>query len=584
MSIGTQLGAYRLLRRIGAGGMAEVFLAERVGEAGFARTVALKTILTYGAEEEAVQLFLDEARVAAQLNHPNIVQTVDLGYEHDTLFIVMEYVPGPSLSRIVRELNDCGRLMSPEAVAFVGAKVASALDYAWERATASDGRPLRMVHRDISPQNIMVTRSGLVKLSDFGIARASIQSHRTRTGQVRGKAAYMAPEQVRARKLDGRTDVFSLCLVLYEALTATRIYQRASDIESMRAIAADPVPSIRELNPKVPEALERAILTGLAKAPADRWPTADALRRALEEICAPVAGIEREVGKIVQTLFSQLETYDEHGAKHEAWQPTVADHVGLTPQPLGDAHISTKIAELLQTSPHGTVPSAVRSSTFGAHADIVIAEQPPVVSIARLLVLVAPLAVVVAVAVLWWVAPERPAPVQLAPAVGRVEARQNLGKRVESTPGGPVEARPTASAADVPVAPSNRAPSAPGVAGSNPDQVKVTHGVSVRSNSARTANASHPPNPSNRSSKSSAGAKRPRRLSQQSARSKPGATPQADGSDFQRRVLAARRAFNAQGDAKTAAQLSRLLFDLSMRAPTDADRRLLIDAEAQLRR
>src|SRR5262245_52998627 len=186
---GSQLGPYRLQRRIGAGGMAEVFLAQRIGAEGFARTVAIKTILAVGAEEEGIGLFLDEARVASYLEHAAIVQTVDLGFENETLFIVMEYVPGPALSRMIRDLKKLNRFMSPQVVAYIGARVASALDYAYNRASTPDGKVLHLVHRDISPQNILITRTGNVKLTDFGVARASVQTHKTRTGQVRGKAA-----------------------------------------------------------------------------------------------------------------------------------------------------------------------------------------------------------------------------------------------------------------------------------------------------------------------------------------------------------------------------------------------------------
>src|SRR5215472_13552333 len=164
----------------------------------------------------------------------------------------MEYVPGPALSRMIRDLKKTNRFLPPQIVAYVGARVASALDYAHRRATTPDGKFLKLVHRDISPQNIMVTRGGMVKLTDFGVARASVQTHRTRTGQVRGKAAYMAPEQVRAGELDGRTDVFALGLVLYEALTGTRVFQRKTDIMSMRAILTDTVPPLTDANPSVP--------------------------------------------------------------------------------------------------------------------------------------------------------------------------------------------------------------------------------------------------------------------------------------------------------------------------------------------
>lgn len=355
---GAQLGPYRLLRRIGAGGMAEVFLAQRIGAEGFARTVAIKTILAVGAEEEGVTLFLDEARVASYLEHAAIVQTVDLGFEDDTLFIAMDYVPGPALSRIIRDLKKAGRVLPPHVVAHVGARVASALDYAHRRATAPDGRPLALVHRDVTPQNILLTRDGLVKLTDFGVARASVQTHRTRTGQVRGKAAYMAPEQVRAGALDGRTDVFALGLVLYEAATALRVYQRSTDIMSMRAILTDEVPPVRTTRTDVPEDLARVIEKALAKQPEERWQTAQEMSEALQRVhrTHAVALIETEIKALIDELFGPEQfAATPEAMPVEAWQPTIRAPAegGGALQPHRMSQLSPKIAALLRAPDDG---------------------------------------------------------------------------------------------------------------------------------------------------------------------------------------------------------------------------------------
>lgn len=364
---GAQLGPYRLLRRIGSGGMAEVFLAERGGAQGFSRTVALKTIIAVGAEDEGIGLFLDEARVAGYLEHPAIVQTVDLGFENDTLFIVMEYVPGPALSRIIRDLKKAGRSMPPHMVAYVGARVASALDYAHRRATTPEGQTLQLVHRDISPQNILLTRAGMVKLTDFGVARASIQTHRTRTGQVRGKAAYMAPEQVRAGALDGRTDIFGLGLVLYEALTGVRAYQRKTDIMSMRAILTDEVAPIEQANPGAPPDLVAVIKKALRKKPDERFSSAQALAEALQETyrAHSEAVIETEISALINELFGpeQFST-EEDPMPVEAWQPTITKDAGgegasLVPYRLAGAKLSPKIAAML--AGHGGTPASLET-------------------------------------------------------------------------------------------------------------------------------------------------------------------------------------------------------------------------------
>lgn len=361
---GTQLGPYRLQRRIGSGGMAEVFLAQRIGAEGFSRTVAIKTILALGAEEEGIGLFLDEARVAASLQHAAIVQTLDLGYENETLFIVMEYIAGPSLSRILREMKKQERFLPWPMVAYLGARVASALDFAYNRATAQDGHLLRLIHRDISPQNIMLTRDGVVKLTDFGVARASIQTHKTRTGQVRGKAAYMAPEQVRAKTLDGRTDVFALGLVLYEALTSTRAYQRQTDIMSMRAILTDPVKPIREINPGVPPKVVEVVMRALEKSPDARYQSAGDFEQALKEAIrqSSEASIENDIKKLLVELFGTPDVYSvEDGPPVEAWQPTMAQAEAQEPQKLG-GKLSPKIAELLK-EPSASTPARPREAS-----------------------------------------------------------------------------------------------------------------------------------------------------------------------------------------------------------------------------
>ena len=612
MSAGAQLGAYRLIRRIGAGGMAEVFLAERIGAAGFSRTVALKSILTHGADEEAVQLFLDEARVASLLHHANIVETVDLGYEHSTLFIVMEYVPGPSLSRLIHDLKRAKRYLPTEAVAFIGAKVASALHYAWGRATTPDGSPLHMVHRDISPQNIMITRGGLVKLTDFGVARASIQTHRTRTGQVRGKAMYMAPEQVRAKPLDGRTDVFGLCLVLYEALTRRRAYQRKTDIDSMRAILTDPVEPIRSLNPQVPPALEQAIMRGLAKKPDDRWQSAGELQTALEAIYRgrSETRLEHVLSGIVFELFGGMETYaDDNAPPLEGWQPTVADGKGLGPQRLDDRQISTRIANLLHDSasdlalpaatgssepmvlkftdtasdhpiredlstpsatqpggvlrspggptppslPSTTAPSAVGSATFsepdlnartpsGSTPSLRIRQRtgPP----AFIQVGVPVLTVLAVVAGLTLARPRATE----APAV----SVEPSSPKATATPAPRVKARP-ASVAPPPIAEADDepAPAAP-----------------------KPITAAPKPDRSGRAS--------PDRRLRTRERAAPAHSPRPTAS-FQQRVYAARQAYEARGDKAMVAKLNRLLLDVSLRDPSEAERGLLERAERALR-
>ncbi|MEE2902290.1 MAG: serine/threonine-protein kinase [Myxococcota bacterium] len=346
---------YTLVRRLGAGGMAEVFLAKKSGVAGFARYVAVKTILADNTPMDSIQLFLDEARVASHLRHSGIVQTLDLGIENETLFIAMEYIDGPTLSRLIYDLKKMGGLLPWPIVAYIGAKVANALDYAHRRATDNEGQLLSLVHRDISPQNILITRGGLVKLSDFGVARASIQMHKTKTGQVRGKAPYMAPEQVRAHSLDGRTDMFALALVLYEALTGSRPFHRRTDIASMRAVLGDKTTSIRELNPTVPKDLEQILAQCLQKAPERRFSNCKELEESLlacyQSIREP--DIISKISEIMSDVFGEAaEGHIEGEEPSESWHPTIkmTAHGAIEqpiPQKLMEGEISGEIAKLL---------------------------------------------------------------------------------------------------------------------------------------------------------------------------------------------------------------------------------------------
>lgn len=336
-----------LSRPIGSGGMAEVHLGHRQGLEGFQRAVAIKTINGHGVDRDAVRLFLDEARAASNLEHSGIVRTIDLGFDDDTLYIVMEYVSGPPLSRILRALKERGRALRPPLVAHLGAQVAMALDYAHHRAQADDGRRLLLVHRDVSPHNVLITRQGNVKLTDFGIARSAIQHHVTRTGMVRGKAAYMAPEQVMAKPLDGRTDLFALGLVLYEALTLRRPFERSDEVSSMRAVVKDVVPPVETVVPGIQPELARWIGACLEKSPAQRPERAELLARGLERTLVghSSAALEAGWGQLVEALFGA----GNGEGTHEEWHPTLREEASLRAQPATPSSPSSPsaLAEIL---------------------------------------------------------------------------------------------------------------------------------------------------------------------------------------------------------------------------------------------
>lgn len=273
-----RVGRYEVIGPLARGGMAEILLARSSGVEGFERTVVLKRILPQLAHEhEFVRMFLDEARIAATLHHPNIVQVLDVLATDDSYVIAMEYLHGADLGRVVRAAAQRGEQIPLELVLLIISEVCGGLHYAHERT--ADGRPLDIVHRDVSPQNIIVTYEGAVKLVDFGIAKATQRLNETLHSTLKGKLSYMSPEQVRARPIDRRSDVFSLCVVLWELLASRRLYAGASEYDILRQIVERdaPLPE-RELPPELVAILRK----GLARDRDDRFSTALELQLALE--------------------------------------------------------------------------------------------------------------------------------------------------------------------------------------------------------------------------------------------------------------------------------------------------------------
>ncbi|RMH39059.1 MAG: serine/threonine protein kinase, partial [Deltaproteobacteria bacterium] len=267
---------YRLGERIGGGGMAEVFAATLSGAEGFARRVAIKRVLpTWSADPAFADMFVNEARIASLLQHPNVVSVLDFDRDADgRLFLVMEFIDGVDL----RQLIHTGALPPPIA-AHVTAEMLRALDYA--HTLEHGGRPLGIVHRDVSPHNVLLSWSGGVKLSDFGIAKAFAATGASATGSVKGKAAYMSPEQAHGRRLDGRADLFAVGVVLHEMLTGRRLFAGATEAESLARMLAMPIPNPREWSPSAPDDLAAVALQLLARDPADRFASAAAALEAV---------------------------------------------------------------------------------------------------------------------------------------------------------------------------------------------------------------------------------------------------------------------------------------------------------------
>lgn len=277
-----RFGNFEIIRKIAAGGMAEVYLAKHTGLGGFERLVCIKKILPHlGEQEEFIKMFQDEARIAANVIHPNIAQIYDIGEADDTYYIAMEYVRGEDLRRVYNQEVSRGRAMPGEQAAQIVMYAAAGLDYA-HRQSSIDGRPLGIVHRDISPQNVLVSYDGHVKIVDFGVAKAQGKLAETRAGVLKGKYSYMSPEQASGDPIDGRTDVFALGITLYEVTTGTRLFKRESEIETLHAVIDCDVRIPRDVNPSYDSQLEAIVLKALQKRPEDRFATAGDMERALE--------------------------------------------------------------------------------------------------------------------------------------------------------------------------------------------------------------------------------------------------------------------------------------------------------------
>ncbi len=277
------LGPYELIQRLATGGMAEVYLARRAGPHGFQKVVAVKRILPQLAQDpDFVAMFIDEARVCARLAHPNIVQVFDFGEHDGELYMAMEYVDGTTAARLVRAAASRGEEVPLEAALYIALSVLRGLDYAHN--ARDDGKSLDLVHRDVSPGNVLIDTSGAVKLTDFGIARAAEIERRTDAGQLKGKLGYMSPEQVVGRELDPRSDLFTTGIVLAELVTLRPLFSGPSEIDVLMRIRDADVGALDRAASRVPDDVRAVLYRALARDKALRYPTAAAFAEAIEEI------------------------------------------------------------------------------------------------------------------------------------------------------------------------------------------------------------------------------------------------------------------------------------------------------------
>ncbi|HEY6180239.1 MAG TPA: serine/threonine-protein kinase, partial [Kofleriaceae bacterium] len=310
--VGSTANRYQILGKLAVGGMAEIFLARGANATGLERYCVLKRILRERASDaQFVQMFLDEARLAAQLQHPNIASVYDIGMLGDSYFFTMEYVHGETVRSLLHRAQVQRRTVPLACVLTIAAGTAAGLHHAHERV-AADGRPLGIVHRDVSPSNLMVSFEGNVKVVDFGVAKADDRRVETKSGTVKGKISYLSPEQCRGARVDRRSDLFSLGIVLWEMLTGARLYRRNSDFENMTAIVHEaPVrPSSRRA--EVPRAVDDIVMRLLAKSVGERFQTAG-------EVVEAIENASMRAGTILSTSALSRLIREMFGTRAEPW-------------------------------------------------------------------------------------------------------------------------------------------------------------------------------------------------------------------------------------------------------------------------
>ncbi len=308
-----KIGRYEVLQRLGHGGMASVFLARATGSAGFEKLVAIKVIHPHlAAEQTLVEMFLDEARIAAQIHNPHVVEILDLGHDRGDYYMVMEYVDGETLSALIRMQREQSGHLPLSVVLQILLDACEGLRAAHELRDA-DGNPLGVIHRDVSPQNLLIDLNGWVRIVDFGIMKAKGKRTDTRTGQLRGKLPYMSPEQAEARPVTPSCDLFALGVILWELLTGMRLFAGETDAQTLSRVIACKRPPLAEVRPDLPDSLERVLARTLARDPAERYASAAEMLRDLRQILRELTseGGEPRAGlaAIMQEYFGQQAEY-----------------------------------------------------------------------------------------------------------------------------------------------------------------------------------------------------------------------------------------------------------------------------------
>ena len=274
---------YRVIEKLASGGMAEVFRAESAGLEGFKKQVAIKRVLPHLSEKKKfISMFLDEARLSAHLSHSNCVQVFDIGVGDNAYFIVMEYVDGADLKAVLETLKKQGRELAVEEAVFISIKICEGLCYAHE-LTDHEGRPFAVVHRDVSPPNVLMTKHGEIKIVDFGLAKASSQLEKSEPGIIKGKFSYLSPEAALGKDVDHRTDIFAVGIILWEMLAGRRLFLGDTDFATVKLVQQAAIPPLSKVNAKVTLELERIVGKSLARDPAARYQSARELAISLND-------------------------------------------------------------------------------------------------------------------------------------------------------------------------------------------------------------------------------------------------------------------------------------------------------------
>ena len=348
---------YRLTQKIGSGGMAEVFKATGEGPEGFERTFVVKRILPRLTDApEFVGMFVDEAKISARLLHPNIVQVFEFAYQDGGYYIVMEPVDGVDMGYLLRKLERRGAVAPVAFAAEVGRQACRGLGFAHD-LTSPEGKPYGIVHRDVTPPNIMVAWNGAVKILDFGIARAvqELRTSQTEAGIVKGKMSYIAPEMLQGQPADARSDLFSLGVVLHELLCGRRLFAGETDLETLKLVSEMPVPRPSSRNPEVKPAFDEVILRALARDPADRYQSADEMSQDLERLVLRKRYAASSFVKQVRALVPPEETTAEPSVPVEIvfgqreTSAVIAEAVRQVPPPPPSAAAPAPAPSVLET-------------------------------------------------------------------------------------------------------------------------------------------------------------------------------------------------------------------------------------------